>query len=499
MAEVDPYGALNYLPTEGTYHQSQIQQACALNVDYLAALANPEGHLADYPPTFHSAFELLRNNVHEERNFAKIALGLPRGFGKTSFMKMFALYVVLFTNRKFIFVQAATAKLAENFVSDICYMLSSPNIVSAFGDWQLGLEKNTEALKKFGFRGRNIIIAALGESGSVRGLNLKNVRPDVMIFDDIQSREDAVSEAIYTKMLGTTMKAKAPTGCLYVFLANMYPTPHSILKKLKHNSNWIKFIAGGILNDGTSLWEEVQPLSQLLEEFDNDLNSGHPEIFYSEVLNDETASINTAIDISKIPVVDTSEEISIGNFIVIDPSNDKENSDMVSIGQFSIINGTTVLKELIDDRLSPGDTVREALQLALRTKTYLIVVEGNAYQYSLLYWFKQVSLQYGIQGINFEPIYSGKQAKNTRILNMFKQLTAKEPEVMIDDKVRSMVLSQITSFNPLKGNNVDNILDLLTYAPRVAAEMPHLLVLGADYTEQVDVISATESAVRCSW
>jgi hypothetical protein len=49
------------------------------------------------------------------------------------------------------------------------------------------------------------------------------------------------------------------------------------------------------------LWEELQPLEQLLREFQNDLATGHPEIFYSEVLNDENASVNSAIDLSKVP------------------------------------------------------------------------------------------------------------------------------------------------------------------------------------------------------
>lgn len=491
---------------EGTFSQAEMQEATKANLDYLSAVANPEGHLANFPPTFHAAWDWLRSYVHKARDFSKLALGLPRGFGKTAFMKLFLLYVILFTDRKFILVVAANAKLASNIIADVADFLDSPNIKATFGDWRLGMEKDTQELKKFGFRGRNIIIAAIGESGSPRGLNIKNSRPDVMIFDDIQTREDAdskaVSEAIYTKMLGTTMKAKAPTGCLYLFLANMYPTENSILRKLKHNASWVKFIAGGILANGESLWEEVQPLSQLMEEFENDLNSGHPEIFYSEVLNDETASVNTAIDISKIPTVTEAaleNEISAGNYIIIDPSNDKENSDMVSIGQFSIVNGTPVLKELIDEKLSPGDTVRKALQLALRTGTYLIVVEGNAYQYSLLYWFKFISEQLGIQGIKFEPIYSGTRSKNTRILEMFKQLTSDSPEVLLSDKVRSTVLMQITQFNPLKANNVDNILDLLTYAPRVAAEMPHLLVLGADLVEDFDLISADESASRCPW
>ncbi len=104
------------------------------------------------------------------------------------------------------------------------------------------------------------------------------------------TRADADSETVSTNletwMFGTAMKAKSPEGCLFVFIANMYPTKWSLLRRLKHNPTWMKFIAGGILADGTSLWEDLQPIAQLLREFENDLSAGRPEIFYAEVLND---------------------------------------------------------------------------------------------------------------------------------------------------------------------------------------------------------------------
>jgi hypothetical protein len=48
---------------------------------------------------------------------------------------------------------------------------------------------------------------------------------------------------------------------------------------------------------------------------------------------------------------------------------------------------------------------------------------------------------------------------------MFKGLLASEQ--YLSKAVRPQVFNQITSFNPLKTNNVDGILDLLTYAPKV--------------------------------
>lgn len=270
-------------------------------------------------------------------------------------------------------------------------------------------------------------------------------------------------------MYGTAMKAKSPEGCLYLFIANMYPTKHSILRKLKSNPNWIKFIAGGIItgpNGPESLWEDLQPLNQLMREFENDLESGHPEIFYAEVLNDENAASNNLIDLSKLPELPRQlGDIPAGNFIVIDPSNDKSNSDAVSIGYFEVHNGYPVLETLIDDRLSPGDTIRKSLQLAIENNCRLIVVESNAYQYSLLYWFRFLCEQMQLTGIEFVDVYSGSVNKASRILSMLKGYA--KGEIFVSQDCRAAVHLQITQFNPMKRDNIDGILDLLTYAPKV--------------------------------
>ena len=474
-------------PKESTIEQvgassEEIQNLARTSLDFLAALLMPLVYKYGFPPVFLSVWSWLLSFIKQERAFPQLALGLPRGFGKTTLMKIFLLYCILFTNKKFILVISASASLAQNILSDIMDMLEEPNIKAVFGDWKLGVEKDTQELKKFGFRGRNITLAAVGAETSLRGLNIKNTRPDVMLFEDIQSRECADSEVQSTKlenwMVGTAMKAKSPDGCMFLFVANMYPTKYSILRKLKNNNTWIKFIAGGINHKGESLWEDLQPVEQLLKEFENDLSMGHPEIFFSEVLNDENVSFNTKIDLSKIPESNYQEgDISAGNFIIIDPSNDKANSDAVSIGYFEVHDGVPMLMHIEEGRFSPGETIRKALNMALTNNCRLIAVEANAYQYSLLYWFDFICLQMGIQGVHAVPVYSGSRSKNARILDMFKSYLAAEFFIHPDAKPAAHL--QIAQFNAMKTDNTDGILDLLTYAPRVVAEFEEFIVAGS--------------------
>jgi len=465
---------------DANFEAAQVEELARTNLDFLAALAMPLVFRYFFPSVFKAIWNWLLTYIHKSRDFSQLAIGLPRGFAKTTFIKIFLLYVILFTKRQFILVCAHSIPKAVAIISDVCDFLDEPNIKKVFGDWRIGIETDQQVLKKFGFRGRDIILAA-GTVESVRGLNVKHQRPDVMLFDDIQSKIDAQSEVISmqleSELYGTAMKAKSPHGCLYIFIANMYPTPWSLLRRIKQNPTWMKFIAGGILSDGTSLWEDLQPIQQLLKEFSNDLASGRPEVFYAEVLNDENVSVNHLVDLSKLPAYPIlPDEIHQGNFIIIDPATDKANADAVSIMYFEVFDGRPVCKQIKEGRLSPGDTIVESLKIALTHDCRVIGIESNAYQYTLKYWFEFICRQRQILGIEAVEVYSGSYSKNSRILGMFKSLLA--GEILVHPSCAAQVNSQIGGFNPMRTNNTDGLLDCLTYAPKMIELYGHLMMGG---------------------
>jgi len=471
----------------------EIHSAASTNLDFLAALALPTVYQYAFPDVFLSVWQWLCTYISKTRDFSQLALGLPRGFGKTMVIKLFILYTILFTRRQFILILCETTAKAKNILADVADMLDETNIKSVFGNWRVGLETDTQELKKFGFRGRDIILMGAGVESGIRGITIKNQRPDLMIFDDIQSRACAESQvqsdSLEREMYGTAMKAKSPHGCLFLFIANMYPTKWSLLRRLKQNPNWIKFIVGGILANGESLWEELQPISQLRKEFANDLATGRPEIFFAEVLNDENAASTNLINLDALPARPYSEgDIPAGNFVIIDPSGNKANSDNVAVGYFEVFEGYPTLIEVINDKLSPGNTIRAALKFCLDHNCRLVAIEGVAYQASLCYWFQFICAQMGILGIEAVEIYPGGFAKNSRILKMLKAYQA--GEFFVDPRCQTEVHLEITQFNPLKTDNVDNILDLLCYAPRV-------LEMYGEYVVSMNVIQSQEyDAVR---
>lgn len=477
----DLFGENQDVLQEGNYNTDEVIEACKSDLNFLASITAPELFQFMFPPVFLAIWKLMVDAAREKlvdpvtefvKKFPQLAIGIPRSHAKTTLIKFFVIFCILFTNKKFILVISSTANLAENVLSDIKDMLDEPNIKRLFGDWRLGCETDRNDLKKFGFRGRNIILAAIGAEGSLRGLNIKNARPDLMIFEDLQTRECAdsqlQSETLEKWMIGTAMKAKSPAGCLFLFIGNMYPTPNSILRKLKNNHTWIKFISGAILADGSALWEELRSLSDLLEELDSDIAAGHPEIFFSEVLNDTNAGTNTSVDFSRFAAWPYREEdLPQGKFILIDPSTGAH-LDHDCLGYFEIYDETPCFRSLVQGHFSPGVLIKKALILALSTGTKLIVCEATAYQFTLLYWFEQVCTSLGIEGLIFMPIYQTQTSKNSRISKGLLSLTS--GEIILHPNVVSLVQEQISNWKPMKRDNVDDILDLISNCKKVLVD-----------------------------
>src|SRR5215813_2083860 len=162
------------------------------DIQFFSQLCLPDVCIFDWPEEYITIWALLVKAVRsksesEVKRVIRFALGLPRGFAKTTFIKILVVWLIVYDFVNFVLVVCATAPLAENFISDINDMLKSPNM-QIYGNWEASLAINNASLKKAMFRRRIVIIAAIGSGTSVRGLNIVHERPDFIICDDMQTR-----------------------------------------------------------------------------------------------------------------------------------------------------------------------------------------------------------------------------------------------------------------------------------------------------------------------
>jgi hypothetical protein len=203
-------------------------------------------------------------------------------------------------------------------------------------------------------------------------------------------------------------------------------------------------------------------------------------------MNDEEAGTVSGIDVSKIPHCPAHLDVGSaqGGFIIIDPSLGKKKSDDVAIGAILVFDGIPVLRELESGKFDPGKTIQLATFMAIKYRMRLIIAEAVGYQESLVFWFKQVYAQLGVSGIEVQTVSPEGMQKNARIRDALKLvLTGK---ILLHRDVRALVIYQITQWNPLKRDNVDDLLDIIAYIMKVISLYASMieLVVQAPWDEQ---------------
>jgi hypothetical protein len=126
-------------------------------------------------------------------------------------------------------------------------------------------------------------------------------------------------------------------------------------------------------------------------------------------------------------------------------------------------------------KMTPLDLIKNALILASQNNCTLICVENVAYQASLLFWFSKICEDNGIEGFQFHPLNVQGRSKNAKIMDALKELAKKE--IWMKAEVRPLLINEIIKFQPLKKNNQDTCLDLLTFAKKVVEQYRDLMYM----------------------
>lgn len=470
--------------TQLSFNRLDLIKSAEFDLDLFASLLLGDSFTHKFSQVHYAYWDMLLRSAISGKVDIRYALGLPRGFAKTTLIKLFVVWCFLYTDRQFIIVVSSSQGLAENVVSDIADFLDTENVRAVWGNWRLGQETDRQDKKKFKFLGKDRILVALGAESSMRGMNIKNERPDLIVLEDAQNKESAESptrnDAFLSWFLGTLIKARSYKRSMIVFIGNMY-NEICILNQLKGNTQWLSFVAPGILYNRESLWPEFRSFESLMDEFQHDLSMGKPEIFLAEVMNDPTATAASSFDASAVPLYPFGlEEIPDGAFLTVDPATGKDAiladpgqktvgkkaGNMTAICLNHVIDGKCVTRRIYAGLWDDEKTVTRSIEIALEEGCSLIIVEAVAYQAILQNKFVRALTAKNILGISVKPILPKGISKNNRIAAYLGRLIpkgSKKPDQFIHPEARVQIFFQASRWKQLKKDNDDDSLDAAAY------------------------------------
>lgn len=174
----------------------EVYQRGAVDFNFFAGLCAPDIMRTMFPGFYLALFKLITQGNTDPEAVLKFALGLPRGFAKTTFLKIVVCWLIVYKLNDYFLVVCANEGKALAFISDVDALLSSRNMEQVYGRWSAAKIVDNAKLKVATSQGRTVYLQPAGAGSAIRGANLNMMRPDCIICDDVQSREDALSDGV---------------------------------------------------------------------------------------------------------------------------------------------------------------------------------------------------------------------------------------------------------------------------------------------------------------
>lgn len=195
-------------------------------------------------------------------------LMMPRGHGKSSYVKGVVAWAIATGRRHFLEVVAANGKKANSMLRDVWLLFSrSPKLMADYPELCVPiarLEGKTQRCKSItvdgnptdmkvavdeihfprieGYENSGAILISVGFKANSRGAVVGSQRPDLIVFDDLQDRDlatnpERVSEAMEL-INGDFLGSAGHTGGMAVFMTATPIAPDDMTDKLKADPFW---------------------------------------------------------------------------------------------------------------------------------------------------------------------------------------------------------------------------------------------------------------------
>lgn len=390
---------------------------------------------------------------------------------------------------------AKTTLLRSYILQRICYGLSNTiMIVSASQEHSMytlawvktQIERNKRVQEAFGVAKGNkwaetnaeiriaaqeepITLLASGITGQLRGFNIDDYRPDLILADDIQTEENVGTEvqANKTKELffgglqnSLAPSTEAPLAKLVLLQTPM--TKFDVVNECFANPLWVCKKFGIFDENGASRWEERHPVAQLRLEKAAAIKLGKYSVWMREKECEIVKSEYKTFDVTNLQFWTDLPTKHNGAATAIDPasSEDKNASDNVVLTGFRVGADIYVGAYVAAKGQMPDKVANDVFTHKFLFNTTTLLVETVAYQKILKWYIEQEMLKRRVW-LAVKEIKDSR-AKSDRIIQALVGLVANR-HLFIHESMLELV-TQLDQFEPDKNGRYDIIDALATLA-----------------------------------
>lgn len=415
-------------------------------------------------PSFHDD---IGSALYSDTRFN--AFEVFRGGAKTSLLRVFTAQRVGYAvSRTIMYISVSQA----HAVHSIRWLKRAVMFNHAFAEtFQLSKgDKWTDELIeiKHGIDDVPITVMAMGITGQIRGFNIDDYRPDLIIADDILNEENTATleqrKKIESLFFGALLNSLAPASEAPAAKAVLLQTPlhqDDVAEKCMRDPQWHGLRFGCFDEAGQSRWETRLPTEQLKKDKESAILRRQYQLWMREMECQIVSGEDTVFDVTRLQywTVLPQEMIVV---LAIDPaSSDKPDADfnvVIAVG----FHGPNiyVLDYYAERGVMPDAVAARFFEFVWRFRPRKAAVESISYQRVLKWYLEQEMMKRK----TFLPIdaVQDRRKKSDRIIQALAG--ALHMGCLFVKPAHQDLIDQMQNYNPADDTEHDDILDALAMA-----------------------------------
>ena len=330
---------------------------------------------------------------------------------------------------------------------------------------------------RHGVEEQPITVLAMGITGQIRGFNLDDYRPDLIIADDVQTDENVATLEQRTKLKATfhgalvnSLAPETDAPHAKIVLLNTPMEKDDLIESCMADPLWQGQRFGIFDENGNSRWEARWPTETMKREKEAAIRAGRFSIWMREKECRIVKAEHKTFDTDNLKFWDVLPEgITVEG--AIDPaSSESKTADDNVVGCVAFHGPDVYLLDYSAEKGEmPDATTAHFFEQGLRWQPRQWAVESISFQRVLAWYIEQEMKRKRL----FWPInrVQDKRRKNDRIIQALAGLLANGHLWCKPHHVK--FIQQLNDFNPLTDDNKDDVLDMVSMA--ITARNPYLL------------------------
>ena len=344
-----------------------------------------------------------------------------------------------------------------------------------------------------------ITVMAMGITGQIRGFNIDDYRPDLIVADDILNEENTATreqrEKTEALFFGALVNSLAPQSESPFAKAVLLQTPlhrDDLSEKCMRDPQWHGVRFGCFDEHENSRWEERFPTHTLRAEKASAILRRHYAIWMREMECQLVASEEAHFDTTRLQYWDVLPE-GMSVVLAIDPaSSDSPDADFNVVMAVGFHGANVYVLDYYAERgVMPDVVAARFFELIWRWRPLKAAVESISYQRVLKWFLEQEMLKRRV----FIPIdaVQDRRRKSDRILQELPGLVHMGC-LYIKPNMTELV-DQMSNYAPGRDADHDDILDALAMA--ITSNNPALRELEGEYTRLDEELYAPVAVGAC--